>query len=98
MAVDGNWNLTMQSPMGAREVKAELTSSGNDLSGQFSGAQGSAPVKGTVNGDDVNFAASVQSPMGQLELTFAGKVEGDSMSGSVQFGSFGSGTFSGTRA
>ena len=51
MAVDGNYNLTMQTPMGNREVKLELTSSGNDLSGSFAGPQGNAPLTGTVNGE-----------------------------------------------
>ena len=37
-------------------------------------------------------------PMGQLELKFTGTVDGDSISGNVQFGAFGSGTFSGTKA
>ena len=98
MALDGNWNLTMQSPMGAREVNAELKANGASIEGNFSGPQGSAPVSGTVDGNAVNFAATVAGPMGQMELKFAGNVDGDSMSGTVQFGAFGSGTFTGLRA
>ena|SRR3989304_9693350 len=97
MAIDGNWNLVMQSPMGARDVKAELTSSGNTIGGTFAGAQGSAPVAGTIDGSAVNFAATVQGPMGQMELKFSGTLDGDSMSGTVAFGAFGSGTFAGSR-
>jgi hypothetical protein len=36
--------------------------------------------------------------MGAMTLSFKGKVEGDNINGDVQFGSFGSGTFTGTRA
>jgi len=97
MAIDGNWNLTMQSPMGAREVKAELAASGGALSGSFIGEQGAAPVSGTVDGNAVAFAATVPSPMGQMELKFSGTVDGDSMTGTVQFGAFGSGAFTGAK-
>jgi hypothetical protein len=98
MAVDGNWNLTMQTPMGAREIKLELTASGSDLSGSFSGEQGTAPVTGSASGDDVNFGATIQSPMGAMELKFSGKQDGDGMSGAVQFGTFGSGTWTAVKA
>jgi hypothetical protein len=36
--------------------------------------------------------------MGPMKLDFAGKVDGDKIGGSVQFGAFGSGTWEGTRA
>ncbi len=98
MAIDGNWNVTMQSPMGARQVKAELAAAGGALSGTFTGDQGSAPIAGTIDGNAVAFAATIAGPMGQIELKFAGTLDGDSMSGSVQFGAFGSGTFTGSKA
>jgi hypothetical protein len=98
LAIDGNWNLTMQSPMGPRPVTAEFTSSGGTIGGNFTGAQGAAPVTGTIDGNNVNFAATVQGPMGQMELKFSGTLDGDSMSGTVAFGAFGSGTFTGSKA
>ena len=98
MAIDGTWNITMQSPMGAREVKAELTSNGGAIGGNFTGAQGAAPVSGTIDGNAAKFAATVTTPMGQMELKFDGTVDGDSMSGNVAFGAFGSGSFTGARA
>jgi len=98
VAIDGNWNLTMQSPMGAREVKADFASDGGALSGTFTTPQGSAPLTGAVDGNAVNFGASIQGPMGQMDLKFDGKLDGDAISGSVQFGSFGSGSFTGNRA
>ena len=97
MAIDGKWSITMQSPMGARDVNAEFAAAGGTLSGNFAGPQGSAPVVGTIDGDAVTFAATVAGPMGELELKFAGTVDGDAMSGNVQFGAFGSGPFTGTK-
>jgi len=98
MALNGNWNLTMNSPMGPRPVTANFKTDGNTISGEFTGAQGSAPVTGTANGNEVAFAATVAGPMGQMELKFTGTVDGDSISGTVQFGAFGSGTFTGNKA
>jgi len=98
MSVDGNWNLTMQTPMGNRDVKLALQSSGSELSGNFEGGQGSAPVKGTVNGNDVAFGATINGAMGQMDLQFTGTQDGDSMSGNVAFGAFGSGSWNASRA
>jgi hypothetical protein len=98
MAIDGDWNLTMNTPMGSREVKANLVQTGGVLGGEFKGDQGSAPVTGTIDGDAVAFKATVNGPMGQMELSFTGALDGDKVSGNVAFGSFGSGTFSGARA
>ena len=98
MALDGNWNLTMNSPMGPRPVKAEFSTSGNTIGGNFVGDAGAAPVTGTQDGNNVAFAATVTTPMGQMELKFSGTQDGDKVSGNVQFGSFGSGTFTGEKA
>jgi hypothetical protein len=98
MALEGTWNLTMNSPMGPRPVKAEFTTTGNAIGGSFVGDAGAAPVTGTIDGDAASFAATVAGPMGQLELKFAGTVAGNSISGTVQFGAFGSGTFTGEKA
>jgi hypothetical protein len=98
MAVDGTYNLTMQTPMGNREVKLDLKSAGSDLSGNFSGPQGEAPLTGTVDGDAVNFNLTFTGAMGPMELKFEGKQDGDNIAGTVQFGAFGSGPFTATRA
>lgn len=95
MAIDGKWNLTMNSPMGARPAEAEFTSAGSVLSGSFGDG---AALAGTVDGNAVKWAATVNGPMGQMELKFDGTVDGDALSGNVAFGAFGSGTFTGTRA
>ena len=98
MAIDGKWNVVMQSPMGARDATAEFTAASNVLSGTFGGAAGAVPLSGSVDGDKVNWSATVNGPMGEMELKFDGTVDGDALSGNVAFGAFGSGAFTGTRA
>ena len=98
MAIDGKWSVVMQSPMGARDATAEFTSAGSTLSGTFGGAAGSVPLSGSVDGDMVKWSATVNGPMGEMELKFDGAVDGDALAGTVAFGAFGSGPFTGTRA
>ena len=99
MAVSGTWNVTMNTPMGSRDATLELTASDSDLSGRWSGQQGSTDFSGgKAAGDHAEWTVHVQGPMGAMDLGFAGDVNGDSISGTVQFGAFGSGTFSGTKA
>ena len=98
MAVDGKWNITMNTPMGSRTTNLELKSDGADLSGTWGGQGGPQEFSGgKADGDNVEWSVNMQGPMGAMTLAFKGKVEGDNINGDVQFGSFGSGTFSGTR-
>jgi hypothetical protein len=98
MAVDGNWNITMSTPMGDRNATLSLKNSGGTLTGT-QGADGhSAEIfEGTANGDDVAWKVSITSPM-PLTLAFTGKVAGDAMSGEMGIGPMGSYPFTGTRA
>jgi hypothetical protein len=98
MAVDGNWKITMSTPMGERNADLTLKSSGDTLTGT-QGADGqSGPIfDGTVNGDDVAWKISITNPM-PLTLAFTGKVAGDTIGGEMGIGPMGSFPFKGTRA
>ena len=98
MAADGNWNLTMSTPMGERKATLSLKSSGGTLTGT-QGAEGNSTeiFDGTISGDDVTWNISITNPM-PLTLNFTGKVSGDSMSGEVGIGPMGSFPFTGARA
>jgi hypothetical protein len=98
MAVDGNWNITMSTPMGERKATLNVTSAGGTLTGT-QGADGNSGeiFDGTVAGDDVAWKISITNPM-PLTLAFTGKVAGDSMSGEMGIGPMGSFPFTGTRA
>ncbi|MEX2372267.1 MAG: hypothetical protein WD800_00545 [Dehalococcoidia bacterium] len=87
----------MNTPMGSRDLNLKLTEDGSDLKGEMSGQQGTQPFTGTVNGDEASWTVEVSGPMGSMALAFAGKVDGDAMNGTVEFGGFGSGDFTGTR-
>ena len=98
MAVDGNWNITMSTPMGDRDATLSLKSSGDTLTGTQAAEGNSTEIfDGTVKGDAVSWKVSITNPM-PLTLEFTGKVSGDSISGEMGIGPMGSFPFTGKRA
>jgi len=98
MAVDGNWNITMSTPMGERTATLTLNSADGTLTGTQAADGNSGEIfDGTTSGGDVAWKIAITNPM-PLTLEFTGKVEGDSMSGEMGIGPMGSFPFTGTRA
>jgi hypothetical protein len=98
MAVDGNWKITMNTPMGDRDSTLSLKTAGGTLTGTQAAEGNSIEIfDGTANGDDVSWKVSISNPM-PLTLEFTAKVSGDSIAGDVGIGPMGSFPFSGTRA
>ena len=98
MAVDGNWNIVMSTPMGDRNATLTLKNSGGALTGTQAAEGNSIDIfDGQANGDDVSWKVSITSPM-PLTLDFTGKVSGDLISGEMGIGPMGSFPFTGTRA
>jgi hypothetical protein len=46
--------------------------------------------EGTVKGQDVEWTVTISGGMGEFVLVYKGKVDGETMSGEVQAGDFGS--------
>ena len=99
MSVDGNWKITVNSPMGAQKVDLSLKSDGGKLTGKGTSPGGEAQEieDGKLDGDKISWKADITKPM-PMTLEFAGTVSGDTMSGDVKAGSFGSFSFTGERA
>lgn len=98
MAVDGNWNLTMTTPMGERQATLSLKEAGGTLTGT-QGADGNTAeiFDGTVSGDNVSWRVSITNPM-PLTLEFTGTVSGNKINGEMGIGPMGSFPFTGARA
>jgi len=98
MAIDGKWEITINSPMGAQKATLDLIDEGVTFSGTQTAMQATQPVaNGKIDGNNLTWSASITSPM-PMTLEFAGIVEGDTLSGSVKAGAFGSFPFSGSRS
>ena len=97
MAVDGKWEITINSPMGAQKATLDIKNEGGALTGTQTAMQGTQPVtNGKVDGNNLSWSANITSPM-PMTLEFSGAVDGDAIKGNVKAGSFGSFPFSGAR-
>ena len=97
MSADGNWKITINSPMGAQTVDATITTNGDSFTGITKGAMGEQAIEGKVSGDKLTWSTAITSPM-PMTLEFDVTVAGDSLSGNVKLGAFGSAPLSGVRA
>jgi len=97
VSVAGTWELTVESPMGSRTSDAVFTQNGETLGGKMVSQRGEAPLQGTIKGDTVDFNLTINAQGQDLTIDYSGKVTGDTMSGTVQFGSFGDGKWTGKR-
>lgn len=98
MSADGDWKVTMNSPMGSQEATLTLQTDGNSLSGKIAGPQGTQEFDGgSVDGDNLAWKINMTQPM-PMELEFDAIVDGDAIKGNVKLGSFGNATFEGQRA
>ncbi|HEY2708714.1 MAG TPA: hypothetical protein VGI95_11740 [Caulobacteraceae bacterium] len=97
MSADGDWKITINSPMGVQQGTASIKTDGATFTGTFSGAQGAQDISGKVDGDTLTWGSKLTQPF-PIDLEFTVKVEGDKMSGSVKAGAFGSSPLTGERA
>jgi hypothetical protein len=98
MAVDGIWNLTMETPMGERRSTVTLSTAGGALTGKQEAEGNSTDIfEGSASGDSASWKVSITNPM-PLTLTFNGTVSGDAITGTADTGMFGSFPFQGKRA
>jgi hypothetical protein len=95
--VTGTWTMTVETAMGSGTPTFTLTQEGTDVTGTYEGYFGEAPVTGTVEGDEVTLSIEVNAQGQDVKVDYIGTVDGDTISGKVIFGSYGEGTFEGTR-
>jgi hypothetical protein len=95
--VTGTWELTLETPNGTSNPTAIFKQDGEKLTGTYKGRLGERPLEGTVKANEIKFAITLDFQGQQFTLSYSGKVDGDSMSGTVDFGGQGSGNWSGKR-
>ena len=96
--VDGKWDCSVSSPMGAQEFVLTVAANGDRFSGSASGGIGGKEIPdGTVDGDTIAWTMHVSKPM-PITLTCRATVTGDALEGTVKAGIFGSFPITGKRA
>jgi hypothetical protein len=91
--VSGTWDLSVESPQGTMALASTFKQDGEKLAGIQSSERGEMPLEGTIKGADIAFAIVIDVQGQQLTIAYAGKVDGETMTGTVEFGSFGSATW-----
>jgi len=97
--VAGDWALTVETDQGTTTPSVMLEQNGSELTGHYSSETlGEAEVKGSVSGNDVVFSLSASVGGVDIEVTYTGTLQDDgTLSGQIDLGGLGGGTFTGRR-
>jgi len=95
--VTGVWDMTVESPQGAMQLVTTFKQEGEKLTGTQASQMGEVALQGTVVGDEIKYVITIDMQGQQMAINFAGKVEGEKMSGIFEFGGMGSAAWSATK-
>ncbi|HEX3603997.1 MAG TPA: hypothetical protein VHU43_07895 [Steroidobacteraceae bacterium] len=94
--VQGRWNITITTPMGAKSGVLELRVDGNTLTGSLSDADHHVEISdGRIEGNRLTWRAKITKPM-RLSFKFTAVVEENRISGAARH-MLGTAAFTGTR-
>jgi hypothetical protein len=94
----GKWDLHVETDAGSGDPTFEFKQTGDKLTGTYNGTFGTAPVTGTVKGDDVEFSVEVMVLDQKGTIVYKGKIAADGkMKGDVEITGLGKGTWTGTK-
>lgn len=98
MSVAGTYNVTVQSPMGDQAGTFTVVVDGDSFTGSLAGALGTMTANnGKVAGNTLTWQMDMVIPM-PMSLDCEATIEGDTLTGKITAGMFGSMPLTGTRA
>lgn len=98
MSFEGNWDIVLNTPMGAQNGKMKTTVNGSELTGEITSPIGIIVIEeGKVDGNNATWFCKLTKPM-NIKLGFNVNVDGDVLSGTVKVGPMGENAFEGKRA
>src|SRR6266540_1694991 len=95
--VTGDWDVTINSPQGARTGQLSLKQDGEKLTGKIKNQRGETPLEGEVKGKEIKFKYTVKLQDQDLVISMSGNIDGDAMKGEVSLAGLGEGTFTGKK-
>ena len=95
--VAGQWNISLEIGSITGRPTIELKQDGEKLTGTYRGRYGASPLEGEVKENQIGFTVTMNAEGQQTSGYFSGTVDGDTMSGAVEFEGAGEGTWSATR-
>jgi len=89
--VSGDWELTMQTRrVGERTMDIHFEQKGEKITVTWTGRSGEIKAEGTIKGNEIEWSFTRETPRGDFTMTYKGKVEGNTMTGTMQMGERGS--------
>jgi hypothetical protein len=92
--VTGKWAFNVETSAGAGAPTFTFKQDGEKLTGHYVGTFGEADLTGTVKGNDITFSFTVDAQGNTLKETYTGKIDKDTMKGTLSIEGLGEGTFS----
>jgi hypothetical protein len=87
--VDGEWDVSVRSPMGDQKSVATLKAEGGVLTGQNTSSAETQPLlDGKIDGNALSWSMKATSPF-PITLEFEATIMGDRIEGDVKAGMFG---------
>lgn len=97
MSVAGTYECVTKTPMGDQKSEVTITVDGDTFTGSNVGAMGSMELEnGKVDGNKLTWSMKMTVPM-PMTLEGEATVDGDTLTGSVKAGAFGTFPMNGTR-
>lgn len=98
MSADGKWKTAIDTPVGKQESVFELKADGATLTGTaHQDGQVNEITDGKIDGDTLSWSMKLKRPF-PMKLGFTVTIDGDTMTGKVKAGPFGSAKVTGHRA
>jgi len=96
-SLTGRWDLTVETSQGKATPTMDLKQDGDKLTGIYRGRLGEVPLEGRSNGDSIEFSVKLKFRDQEITVKYTGRVQDDSMKGTVQFGGSTTGSWSAQR-
>ena len=95
--LDGEWDCVTKSPLGEQKSVLTVKTDGDTWTGTNAGPMGSLDVlDGKVNGNTLTWKMDMKVPM-PIMLDCTATIEGDTLTGGITAGAFGTSPMTGTR-
>lgn len=95
--ISGRWDIEMKFSAGAAHQTFVFEQKGSTLTGTHEGSFALRNIAGTIHGSDLLVWSSYTREGVRLNFEFSGKVDGDTMSGKVSMGEYGTAEWLGKR-
>lgn len=97
MSLTGDWEFTVESPNGTGSRQVALVQEGDSLSGSITSSRASGPITGWVKDGTVTILAELTMDSGPFTVVYEATLSDGTLTGIVDFGDYGAGTFTGQR-